>query len=426
MASKYLPFLTEIDERARVAGSRDPLGMVPIWSRLGRHVIGNLTTVSSSVRGFTTLLLGLRFAQEARETGLSKESTLNLFLKFEQLVGYSRWAVNKDSGFRGIDRVRKRLSEHVEIRISAEERDQILSKQKTYGLWGLYRSAAMASGLAELDAEETIPARAIREFIESEYIAALTKAGLACSRPKLDLEGKHAKMTRCLAELHRSDFSRAEKAFYRRHLVEGGPNDPTGGKQQQLAELLLLAPAEERRISKSTMRALVAEAVKRGAGWEPLAKHLGDIMTMESLLAPAVYVFDFLLSRDAQSLGSVAKELSGCWGRALKALDVEAIGALKPEIAAAYSNDVADRWCRLASAFADSAYPDSLQLCLDHNKSMMEIRGSSAWIQVENGKINVRFRDVTRDLPAGRDVAGLWENTYFLDSLKTVAHTIAN
>ena len=46
------PFLTDIDPQAAIKGSRDPLGIQPIWTRLGRHVVGNLTTVSSSVRDF--------------------------------------------------------------------------------------------------------------------------------------------------------------------------------------------------------------------------------------------------------------------------------------------------------------------------------------------------------------------------------------
>ena len=56
------PFLTDLDSRAAVKGSRDPLGIQQIWTRLGRHVVGNLTTVSDSVRDFTTMLLGYYFA----------------------------------------------------------------------------------------------------------------------------------------------------------------------------------------------------------------------------------------------------------------------------------------------------------------------------------------------------------------------------
>jgi hypothetical protein len=48
-----VPFLTDLDSRAAVKGSGDPLGIQAIWTRFGRHVVGNLTTVSNSVRDFT-------------------------------------------------------------------------------------------------------------------------------------------------------------------------------------------------------------------------------------------------------------------------------------------------------------------------------------------------------------------------------------
>ncbi len=103
-ATESAPFLTDIDSRAAIKGSRDPLGLVPVWSRFGRHVVGNLSTVSNSTRGFTTLLLGYYFAEVIRERdGSASPSTLDLFLKFEQLAGYARLHVNSDRGFRGID-----------------------------------------------------------------------------------------------------------------------------------------------------------------------------------------------------------------------------------------------------------------------------------------------------------------------------------
>ncbi len=65
-----VPFLTDLDPQAAVKGSRDPLGLQTIWARLGRHVVGNLTTVSTSVRGFTTVVLGYYFAERvANEAG---------------------------------------------------------------------------------------------------------------------------------------------------------------------------------------------------------------------------------------------------------------------------------------------------------------------------------------------------------------------
>src|SRR5688572_19662809 len=132
-----MAFLTELDDRAAVRGSRDPLGIVPLWSHFGRHVVGNLTTVTDSVRGFTTTLLGYYFAREIHEREVNRaESTLALFLKFEQLAGYCRYHAKKDGKFRGIDRVKRTVGQTV-VRLSARAEDQILSNQKVYGLWGL-------------------------------------------------------------------------------------------------------------------------------------------------------------------------------------------------------------------------------------------------------------------------------------------------
>jgi hypothetical protein len=141
-----VPFLTDIDSRAAVKGSRDPLGIQQIWTRLGRHVVGNLTTVSNSVRDFTTLMLGYYFTEQlAGELGPGSE--LATFLKWEQLAAYSRAEVNKDYAFRGTETVRKFLAEDSRICLSDDRSHQILGNQKIYGLWGLYTMPARSSGL---------------------------------------------------------------------------------------------------------------------------------------------------------------------------------------------------------------------------------------------------------------------------------------
>lgn len=139
------PFLTSIDPRARVKGSRDPLGLQPIWTRLGRRIVCNLTTVTTSLRGFTVLLLGLYFAErcvEDREGDVANFS--KFFLKFEQLAAYSRVAwkqfqtdgLDEESEVRGIMRVRKNLLEN-KVRISAGQEGQILSDQEDLRSVGL-------------------------------------------------------------------------------------------------------------------------------------------------------------------------------------------------------------------------------------------------------------------------------------------------
>ena len=97
------PFLTDLDTRAEVRGSVDPLGAMAIWTRLGRRVVGNLSTVTSSVRDFKTLVLGFAFLADLRRRAGPEEDVdeLATFLRWEQLAAYTR-ASSGDWAFRGV------------------------------------------------------------------------------------------------------------------------------------------------------------------------------------------------------------------------------------------------------------------------------------------------------------------------------------
>ena len=167
-------FLTDLDPQLQIKGSRDPLGVQTIWVRLGRQVIGNLTTVSTSVRDFTTLLLGYYFAERvAREFG--GDGDIAVFLRWEQLAAYARGEINSDWSFRGVLRVKKNLQDGARFRLGIDPSCQILSNQKTYGLWGLYTVPATASGLVEGDPKRLTVAG--RELVEKVYLPVFTQCG---------------------------------------------------------------------------------------------------------------------------------------------------------------------------------------------------------------------------------------------------------
>ncbi len=107
-------FLTLEDPNARIHGSRDPLGVQPVWASFGRHVVTNLTTVTTSIRGFTVLLLGRLLAEKMIEKGVVEErDALSIFLRTEQIGSYTRYlAHGVDGDIRGIERVKRFVSEH--------------------------------------------------------------------------------------------------------------------------------------------------------------------------------------------------------------------------------------------------------------------------------------------------------------------------
>src|SRR5690606_26201871 len=140
----------------------------PLWSRLGRRFVGNLTTVSASARGFTTLLIGYYLAEQL---GDAEDRPLDVFLRFEQVAAYTRLYRNDDSRFMGARRARRTQASTQKPPIGAASKVQILGDQKTYGLWGLYSTPARSSGL--LRSGEPVLTPAGRELVERLYLPAL-------------------------------------------------------------------------------------------------------------------------------------------------------------------------------------------------------------------------------------------------------------
>lgn len=430
-----LPFLSDIDPRARVRGSRDALGVVPLWSHFGRHVVGNLTTVSTTPRGFTTLLLGYHFARTVQErSNAGSEVILPAFIRFEQLASYCRWHVNTDGDFRGIERVRSRLEEGTDVRLSADLRDQILASQKTYGLWGLYSNAARSSGW--LEAQESLLTPTAREFVEKRYIPRLEEfAGRECNEilqllsggpARLRLEKRHRKLAQGLARLLSREFLAEENDFYWRHLVEGGPTDATGGLQPAFARLVFQHFRDEPEFDRKELRFLIQKAAKAGGELAELADRLSRIDHLESLLVPVGSAFGFLLSRNAGRLDAIAGELAGAWKDAFAKLDLHAVGALEKEIAESFGDAATGRrWTELARALKVSDYGGFLRLLLEQNAFVMRSRnGSDPWARVVRGKLDVRFRDESYGLIPRAELANAWRSNFFLNPLQTMVHSL--
>jgi len=99
-------FFTEVDPEVALKDSRD------------------LTTVTTSVRGFTTLLLGHHLASRLVDSGeVPAVEYIESFLRFEQIAAYSRIAWAEETGdavntIRGIRRVEARYKNgHGRVRV---------------------------------------------------------------------------------------------------------------------------------------------------------------------------------------------------------------------------------------------------------------------------------------------------------------------
>ncbi len=428
------PFLTDLDSRAAIKGSRDPLGLQPIWTRFGRYVVGNLTTVTTSVRDFTTLLLGYYFAERVAKEGQG-ESDLSVFLKWEQLAAYARGGVNQDWSFRGVERVKRNLSDGEKLSLGADSRSQILSDQKTYGLWGLYTVAARSSDLINGDPTRLSPAG--RELIERVYLPIFSRGGfreaeqvvrlLAHPRAELDVSGKDRNLLRVIGKVLSPELVPAERDVYRRHLLLGGPQDRTIGCQAVLASALATTLKDSNwHLSPKYVHQLAIRCRKSQKS-EVTAAWLERIRTVESILAPSAALFDFLLQRDEQSIVDVVLEMKNQWSKAFAGVDVDALTSEQKELCEAVGdNGAGARWVSIGKALQSANYKHAIINLLDQNRFVMSTRsGAAPWIELTNGRLRVHYQvSGSSSLPSKSELQDYWRHSYFLDSLRAMAQAL--
>ncbi len=423
-----VPFLTDLDSRAAIKGSRDPLGIQQIWTRLGRHIIGNLTTVSNSVRDFTTLLLGYYFTEQlANDRGPGTE--LSTFLKWEQLAAYSRAVENNDWAFRGSERVRKNLSETSRVTLSADSAHQILGNQKIYGLWGLYTMPARASSLVDGDPPKLTPPAL--DLVEKLYLRILGKEGAGTDAKRIldvlkdkssRVEAKKGEaLIRAVGNVLQRRLLDEERNFYRIHLLHGGPQDKTEGKQRQLAELLTpTLRHNDFSWSPTVVKSLSKSAIAKGNKWHQLSYRLKRIHTGEAVFAPMAALFTYLLGLDGMNINNIVRRLCKQWGKGLKTIDLNDFGELRTEIGAGDSA-TGDRWVEIARTAANGEYANLIDLLISQNKAVMAARGGAPWVDIRGGILQVRFHDEQGDLPSRDKLYSFWRFPYFLDSLRSMA-----
>ncbi|WP_141654371.1 hypothetical protein [Candidatus Nitrospira nitrosa] len=398
---------------------------------MGRHVVGNLTTVSTSVRDFTVTMLGYYFAERvAEETAASDD--LNVFLRWEQLSAYARGGGNNDWAFRGTERTKNYWNSADRVRLGADSGSFILSDQKTYGLWGLYSVPSRSSGLVE-GSPTRLTAEA-RQFVEENYLPVLDGKSMARGEGLVDILGKRSVELRpkdrdrvlfgSVAKVLRRKFSSAERSLYVRHLIEGGPKDSTQGGQRLLAEAMKTTfDVKDWQLSPVVVSHLAKQCrAKSGDTGRKVADYLEHIRLAEQLLAPCVSLFAYSLSSDNQRLDDVAVTIRKEWGPELRSVDPKALEAIEPElIGASGERESARRWLTIAGDLAQGDYAKVITQLIDQNREVMVMRGGAApWLEIRDGKLHVKLAVETGYLPTKKDLPTHWIHSYFLDSLRTV------
>jgi hypothetical protein len=130
-------------------------------------------------------------------------------------------------------------------------------------------------------------------------------------------------------------------------------------------------------------------------------------------------LFTHLLGLDGKPCGTIARRLKSEWGARLRTIDSDAFRDLETEIGAGAAQ-AGLRWVAISENLASGQYDMLIDLLIDQNKSVMQFRGGAPWIDKQDGRLRVRFREEQGALPGRDELPHMWRFPYFLDSLLNV------
>lgn len=394
-----MPFLSLLDDRAKPKGSRDPLGFELVWTHYGRQVIGNLTTITSSLSNFAVALLGFQWANELNANAPADEKQRKVretFLRYEQLTGYLRYLAN-DKNIMGITRVSKRMDNNSQpISFGTGVEQQILSDQASYGLWGLYSTATAESGLVKGDCR--LPTELGKE------IALMFEKSVEKS-PMINLLKSDKLLTVEDLQKYAKPFVKAlNKKKVRTkllHVLMGG-GDPHS-VQVDLWEITQ-ALAKDGAAVDSTSHFI--SLVKDRSNNQLLTERLTNIEKMERLLVATNNLFHYCRLKDGEPLQSVVDDIgdSYCYKHLPENLDLMGVHNGSSLLS-------------INQALRDNDTAKAIAFICDLNKSVMAQRSGAPWVEIEpSRKLRVRVPNEIYSLYSQERLELGWNYEYFISS----------
>ena len=402
-----MAFLSLLDDRAKPKGSRDPLGFELIWSHFGRKVIGNLTTITSSLDNFAVAVLGFAWANRLNQFIEEQERHKPIretFLRYEQLTAYIRFYGNA-SDIMGITRVKQRLlDDKFRITLGLGSKQQILSDQASYGLWGLYSTAARDTQLV------TGNDRVLTELGESLSAAIEKRLG--------DTADTLLKLLQSSKTLDREQLEKIAPVFKKaihHHDVQQPllealmAGHDKSGLQQELWDVTKDIFKAKQRLPRN-----IPEFIDRVLAKKPsqlLTQSLNDIMEVERVLVAANNLFHYCRRKDGEKVDDILNTLS-------ERYTYDYLPASLPED----NFSRRDRLQLILQAFQQKEIESALNEVLELNKEVMQQRSGAPWVEVESGNtFRVKVKSEKAELRTQQALESDWDYDYFLGSYLTIA-----
>lgn len=403
-----MAFLSLLDDRAKPKGSRDPLGFELVWSYFGRKVIGNLTTITSSMDNFAVALLGFHWANQLVsmdvEESVRHKQVREAFLRYEQLTGYVRYIGNA-TDIMGITRVKKRIhDDSFRITLGLSPKQQILSDQASYGLWGLYSSAARDTGLV------TGNNRIVTSLGQTIVQVILQKLGsvgdelfsMLTFRKPLDREQLELMAKPLMKAIHHKNVQKPLLEA----LMSG--NDPEGVQNElwQITQKIFLQNVKRPESIDDFIQLVLADRPS-----ERLAQYMQDIIDTERLLVVVNNLFHYCRRKDGESFTEILKTLDGRYHY-----------SYLPETLPEDNFPRREQLLSILAAFRSDDMPRVINETLQLNKEVMQQRSGAPWVEVESGKtLRVKVKSEKAELRSQQDIERRWDYDYFLGSFINIA-----
>lgn len=392
------------------ASSRDPLGILPVWSTRGRDLVPHLTEQTTNAEGFQVLITILWLWQKfvERYPRLSGEQKA-FYLVIEQAFGRSTGKFNKESwvtpGKLRVQACADQAFAELSIKI---ELHHLLANQMANGTWGLYRGAAGRAGLLESNLQllESATATAVEALplLSDQQCRQLFELVLPLlddtkKTVEMSLHGNSA-LARVLADI-------VVKIPQSAHLLQVIIKEHE--LTSELAMLLLKNP------DKAILHKTFLENA-RGA-LPKFAKEIDNVLRCEAFLSPIESIFLWLCGQKGKTLSEAANALLA-EGFDLHPLQNAHDGFCN-------SGHYPDggpkvRWARYADNSDLTSTENFLFSLLKNHEEVSKERGRETWIELgDNARLSATVEVGSISLPDMLPATS-WRNDYYLWPLKAV------
>lgn len=423
-------FVTKFQSTER-DGGRDGLGLLPLWSNLARRSIWNVTTVSSDLAGWRSLLLAVWMADLLAPA--DRGSRERALFAAERLIALARWhAPNRTAqsraGVRGGTRV---AQANGAVHVGGLTPHTFLRAQESSGIVGQIGRPAIRSGLLT---EDLHLSKRSRDAADRWYCALRDERA---TLRRWVIDGAHVNLDSDLLSAIEGAVCRwpaQEEAdwWFAQVACARDATDPTGswqpGLQRCIAEhLRTLTPPKDPGALVHRLRAALARSADPDAS--AVTAWLDKLVHVEAILGPMAALFDWLRTRLAEPTtpDEAVRGLDHAWFQPLAGA-TSWIEVVAPHVAAHQDealralelpDDARGEFFRFTDAVTRRDADATVRAVVARNAAVTGRRGQKEpWILAHAGHWLTMFHG---DRPALLHPQ-TWEHGYYLPQLATFAN----